>query len=252
MRLTAHWSQDPTMLAAYSPTAPGWIGKEQDLHTITCAESVMRRPIDEILAIAADSTHPEYSLVKFFRNIAKRVNFGIVYGAEAPTIQRQVSTPDRPVTVEECKVYIDGYFQKYIGVRHWIDRTHAFVRQNGWVQNSFGRYRRLPDAKSSNKWESLRACRQAVNFLIQGDAADLFKHSVVRINKELTKNNAKTRIVNFVHDEIQFYWHKKELDLIPVVKHEFENWPQFTVPIIAEVEMSLTNWADKHKPKKKK
>lgn len=252
LRLTASWSQDPSMLAAYCPTAPGWIGKEQDLHTLTCAEAVLRKPIEEVLNILKDSTHPDYDKVKWARNVAKRVNFGIVYGAEAPTIQRQVSTPKQPVSVEECEDYIKGYFKKYVGVHEWIKRTHNFVKQNGWVQNSFGRYRRLSDAKGYKKWEVSRACRQAVNFQIQSDAADLFKHSIVRINKILQKNHAKTRIVNFVHDEVQFYWHKKELDLIPQVKDALENWPQFSVPIIAEVEMSTRDWSGKRKPKEKK
>jgi DNA polymerase I-like protein with 3'-5' exonuclease and polymerase domains len=80
--------------------------------------------------------------------------------------------------------------------------------------------------------------------MIQGDGADLFKTAVVRVGKFLRSVGAKTRMSNFVHDEIQFYWHKDELDLIPKVKAIMEDF-KFCVPIVAEVSYSDTSWADK-------
>ncbi len=245
LRLTAHHSKDPTMLDAYP-----WAGEEKDLHTITCAEVVMGRPLAEIIAIYNDEKHPEHSEVKWYRNISKRVNFGIIYGAEEGAIQRQVSTPKRPVSKEACKEYIDKYFEKYYGVREWIDLTTKALRRHGHLQNTFGRYRRLPDARSQEKWKAARAGRQGVNFLIQGDAADMFKTAVVRVNKILRQEGAKTKIVSFVHDEIQFYWHKDEFHLMGPIRHAMQDFPQFDVPIKVALSISKRDWASKKELKK--
>lgn len=240
LRLTAHHSQDPTMLAAYP-----WEGEELDLHSITCAEAVMGKPLEYVLNIINDESHPDFPEVYWFRNIAKRLNFGIVYGAEEGAIQRQVSRPTRYVSREECRLYIDKYFQKYQGVKAWIDRTTRALKKYGYLQNSFGRFRRLPDAQAKEKWKQARAGRQGVNFLIQGDAADIFKTSVVRIGDLLDAHEAKTHIVNLVHDDIQFYLHKSELHLVKKIKEAFEDHPQYSVPIKASLSLSKRDWAAK-------
>lgn len=248
LRLTAHWSEDPTLLAAYSPDAPGWLGYTQDVHSLTCADVVMSRPIGEILSIYENQNHADYKEVKFFRNIAKRVNFGIIYGAGADAIRRQVSTPKRKVPREDCETYIKTYLQKYQGVKAWIDRTEFTLRRYGHLQNTFGRFRRLPNSQSSQKWERGRANRQGVNFLIQGDAADVFKTAVVRVRRFLKEHNCKTRIVNFVHDEIQFYWHKSELHYLGAVRKLMEDF-SFRVPIVFDFAYSRTDWASKRELK---
>lgn len=240
LRLTAHHSQDPTFINAYP-----WDGSTTDLHSLTCADAVLGRPFDEVLAIVGDEDHPEFKEIKWFRNIAKRVNFGIIYGAGPQAIQRQVSSPERQVSVDECKTYIQNYFRRYPGVKRWIDTTQYVLSRSGYLQNTFGRYRTLHDARAHEKWKRGRAGRQGVNFLIQGDAADLFKHAAVRVYQFLKEQNAKTRIVNFVHDEIQFYWHKDELHLLKPVKELMEDFPQFDVPIVVDVEYSKRCWADK-------
>lgn len=246
LRLTAHYSQDPSLLACYP-----FEGKGTDVHSLTTAEVVMDVAYDLVLEMAQDKDgHDDMSplcvcqscTVKFFRTIAKRVNFGIVYGAGAKTIQRQVTTPTRPVTEQECKLYIDKYFRKYPNVKRWITETERYVRTHGHVQNSFGRYRRFPNLSSLEFWQQQRAARQAVNFLIQGTAADLFKEAITRVWVLL--KGKKTKLVNFVHDEMQFYWHKSELGLLKEVKHAMEDF-DFDVPIIAEVAYSKTDWASK-------
>jgi DNA polymerase I-like protein with 3'-5' exonuclease and polymerase domains len=239
LRLTAHHSQDPTFLAAYP-----WDAPSKDVHSITCAEAVMGMSLDDYLKVYNDDNHPMQKEYKWFRNIAKRVNFGIIYGAGAGAIQRQVSTPQRIVSKDECEEYIQRYFQKYPGVKQWIDVTHLCLRRDQYLRNSFGRYRRLPDAKARDKWKRERAGRQGVNFLIQGDAADLFKTATVRVRNLLAKEKARTRIVNFVHDEIQFYVHKSEFYLLPLIKSAMEDF-QFSVPIIVDIETSRRDWAAK-------
>jgi DNA polymerase-1 len=178
----------------------------------------------------------------FLRNIAKRVNFGIIYGAGPGAIQRQVSTPERPVSEEQCSEYIQKYFHKYRGVQNWINLSHGFLKRHEYVQNAFGRYRRFPGLKQLQYWEQDRAARQAVNFLIQGSAADLFKTAATRVWDIL--DGKKTRLVNFVHDELQFYWHKSELGLLKDVKEAMEDF-EFDVPIIAEVSYASRDWSQK-------
>jgi hypothetical protein len=173
LRLTAHHSQDPVMLSCYP-----WQGKGIDIHTLTCAEVIMEKSYDEVMLMKNDFTDCVCKIrpicdcpgctVKFFRNIAKRVNFGIIYGAGPGAIQRQVSRPERPVTKAACSEYIDKYFEKYQGVKEWIAVLKAFLRRHEYVQNTFGRYRRLPDIRSKKRWQQERAARQGVNFTIQG------------------------------------------------------------------------------------
>lgn len=255
LRLTADRSEDQTLLSCYP-----WPGKgtAQDVHTLTLADVVLGLPVADVLAMKSDKTghiaKPQRGescecracKYDFYRNIAKRVNFGIIYGAGPEAIQRQVSTPTRLVTKAECEEYIAKYFKKYPGVKEWIMMTQAFMKRNGYVQNSFGRYRRLPDAASRKmqKWQIERACRQGVNFLIQGEAADVFKTAAVRVKKIFQREKAKTRLVNFVHDELQFYWHRKEMHLLKEVKQEMENF-NYKVPLVAEISYSKTDWADK-------
>ena len=249
LRLTAHHSQDPEMLKCYP-----FHGKGIDIHTLTCAEVIMDIPYAQAIAMKGDFTGcckktvqicpcPGCT-VKFFRDIAKRVNFGIIYGAGPGAIQRQVSRPERPVTEEQCAEYIEKYLDKYQGVKEWIMVLKAFLRKHGYVQNTFGRYRRLPDIKCRENWKRERAARQGGNFMIQGDAADLFKTAAVRVYNLLKNAGARTHIVNFVHDELQFYWHRSELHLLSDVKRVMEDF-DFSVPIVAEVSYSTRDWANK-------
>lgn len=246
LRLTAHESQDEALLACYP-----FEGEGKDVHSLTCAEVVIGINYDDYLCQQKDKTgHNDADVTcecpactaKFKRLIAKRVNFGIIYGAQGPTIQKQVSTPKKQVTVEECDAYVANYLRRYKGVRNWIRDVQWEVKKYGYVQNAFGRYRRFPDIRQQSKWQLARTSRQAVNYIIQGGAADLFKTAVVRVGKLL--QGRKTTIRNFVHDEIQFYWHRDELDLLTDVKQTMEDF-DFTVPIVVDVAYSTTNWAAK-------
>jgi DNA polymerase I-like protein with 3'-5' exonuclease and polymerase domains len=249
LRLTAHESQDPELLACYP-----MVGKGKDVHSLTCAEVIMGMDYDEFLANMKDDTgHDSNNIIcecnqcvyDFKRKIAKRVNFGIIYGAGQYAIQRQVSTPQRYVSALECKHYITGYLEKYYGVKQWMDRTGRQLRRDGYVQDAFGRYRRLPDILvTTDTGYQHRMIRQGINFLIQGLAADIFKASINRIKKVI--RNTDIKLINLVHDELQFIWPRKELHMIPEVKKCMETW-DFSVPIVADVSYSETNWASKSK-----
>lgn len=250
VRLTAHFSQDPLLLDAYA--------KDQDIHTRTMCEmfALDYDTVQDVLKINEDKSHPKYKEWNALRNTAKVLNFSIIYGSGAKGLSEQIPRPERyrhlsnKEWINVCQNYIDNYLDKYRGVRKFINRAGRKARSDLYVENVFGRVRHLPHARATKitgdyslAWMEGKAQRQAANYIIQSAAADLFKHAVVRVH-ELLKPK-KSKAVNFVHDEIQIYLHKSELDLLPKIKHCMEDFPQFTVPIIADIEYSETNWADK-------
>lgn len=183
------------------------------------------------------------------------INFGIIYGVGAPGLSEQIKRPDQYKDLDEaewvaqCQSFIDKYLDTYIGVKRFINQSKRAVKKDKQVTNCFGRVRHLPhiDAVKIMQDEELywmqgKASRQGPNFEIQGGAADLFKIAIVRIRNIL--KGKKSKLVNFVHDEVQLYMHKTELDLLPAIKRAMEDW-KFSVPIIAEFSSSETSWGDK-------
>lgn len=244
LRLLASISKDPILLSCYP-----FEGKGNDVHLLTAANIVMEMPVEELVKWKGDRTgHKEQGACSckdcnfsLARLVAKRVNFGIIYGVGPKGLQQQI-----PITKSEqdCRNYIDGYLNTYRGVSKWIKQVKDQIRTDGKVVNAFGRVRQFPGFKTMPFAEQSRCERQAVNFLIQGEQADLFKTSVIRIGNYLREINAKSRMTNFVHDEIQFYFHKDEMDLIPKVKSMMEDF-DYRVPIVAEVSISYDSWANK-------
>jgi DNA polymerase I-like protein with 3'-5' exonuclease and polymerase domains len=245
VRLVAHYSQDPLLLSCYP-----FEGEGRDVHSLTTSEVIMGMDYDEFLGMRGDKTGHEnnplctcnYCMANDMRRIGKTINFLIIYGGGGGVLQTQISTPEKPVDITTCKEYIKGYMRKYRGVQRWINLTENDVLRKLHVQNVFGRYRRFPDINHVDDKGRYRRLRQAANFLIQGSAADLFKYALVRVNKFIKGTGIK--IVNVVHDDIQFYFPKNKLHMLKDVVRIMEDF-QFTVPIIADVEVSDTTWSDK-------
>tara|TARA_R100001244_G_scaffold36778_2_gene33640 strand:- start:16057 stop:18213 length:2157 start_codon:yes stop_codon:yes gene_type:complete len=246
VRLTAHYSQDPLLLDAYA--------KGQDVHTRTLAE-MFGHQYDDVVKVLADDKHKDYKDLKDLRNIAKRINFGIIYGVGPETLAEQISRPAQykdysfDAWVRVCEDFIDAYMQRYLGVKRFINKGKRAVRKHGYLVNHFGRVRHLPHIHArkllndnTQRWREMRAERQGVNFIIQGSAADLFKQAVVRVHALLQGN--KSKLVNFVHDEVQIYLHKDEFNLLKDIKYQMENF-NFTIPIVADIAWSTSSWADK-------
>ncbi len=250
VRLTAHYSQDPLLLDAYA--------KGQDIHTRTMCE-VFGEFYDEAVKILGDKHHPRHKELKFLRTVTKRINFGIIYGVGAPGLSEQIdkdkagfADSTQKEWVAQCQKYIDDYLAKYLGVKRFINKISRIVATHSKVENGHGRVRHLPHAKATKLykdrslyWLEARAKRQGVNFLIQGDAADVFKKAVVRVDEYLLEQNAKTKIVNLVHDEIQLYVHKSEFHLLKGIKERMEDFPQYSIPILVDFEWTTKNWASK-------
>jgi DNA polymerase-1 len=216
LRLMAHFSQDPLLLDAYRT------GK--DIHTLTASE---------VFGI------PVAQLDKETRNRAKAVNFGIVYGISPFGLAAQLSIDQR-----EARLYIDKYFERYAGVRRFIDETLETVRREQAVRTYFGRVRPIPDIGSRNPNMRGFAERTAVNTPLQGTAADLIKLAMLRIDAAITQRNLRSRMTLQVHDELLFDVIPEEADeLRTLVQHEMEHVAAFTVPIVAEVGLG-PNWRD--------
>ena len=165
LRLLAHMSRDPVLLDAFR--------RGEDIHTRTAAEVMNVPPL---------MVTPEA------RRHAKVINFGIVYGMSPYGLSQTLG-----ISREEAELYIDNYFQRYAGVRRFLDDTIAEVRRTGVARTLFGRERPIPDMNSRNPNSRGFAERTAVNTPLQGTAADLIKLAMVRIDARSPPAGSKGR-----------------------------------------------------------
>jgi DNA polymerase-1 len=243
VRMTAHYSQDPILLEVYNVT-------HEDIHTRTMCELFQKYSYGDAVNILDDFSHPKYKEIKRERKVAKMTNFLIIYGGGPKNLAVQISSPDHTYTEKECRDFINTYFQRFRGVRRWIDRAEKQAIEDQKLQNHFGRYRRLPELVDARKklmvksqaWKIKRALRQGVNYLIQGTCADLFKIALIRVNQVLSET--RSRIAYPIHDEIVMYMHEGDLRILPTIIEEMEDF-DFRVPIVASVAYSKTNWNEK-------
>jgi DNA polymerase I len=214
LRLLAHFSRDPVLVDAFR--------RGEDIHTHTAAEVFGVPPI----AITADH-----------RRRAKAVNFGIVYG-QSPFGLAQSLGIDR----KEAEIYIKAYFERYAGVRRYLDATIAEVRRTGFSRNLFGRRRPIPDMNSRNFTARGFAERTAVNTPLQGTAADLIKLAMIRVHEKLAGMQAKLLLQ--VHDELVLEAPSEEAHQVrAMVKKEMENVHKLEVPLLVETGVG-ENWRD--------
>ena len=216
LRLMAHFSQDPLLLNAYRT--------DQDIHTLTAAEVFGVDPA---------------TMSKETRARAKAVNFGIVYGISPFGLAAQLG-----IDQKEARLYIETYFDRYKGVRSFIDETLETVRRDGAVRTYFGRIRPIPDIQSRNPNMRGFAERTAVNTPLQGTAADLIKLAMITLDRVMIDRKLRSRMTLQVHDELLFDVVPEEADeLRALVKHEMEHVAEFSIPIVAEVGLG-DNWRD--------
>ncbi len=216
LRLLAHFSQDPLLLEAFR--------RGDDIHRLTAAE------VFGVPPLAIDAEH---------RRRAKAVNFGIVYGLSPFGLAQQLGIETR-----EARKFIDGYFEKYQGVRRFIDRTLEDTRREQRVRTLFGRVRPIPDINSKNPNQRGFAERTAVNTPLQGTAADLIKLAMIRIDAELLARGLRTRMTLQVHDELVFEAPEEEVESVQaLVKDKMENAHRLLVPLVVDVGVGR-NWRD--------
>ncbi|MGH9532951.1 MAG: DNA polymerase I [Terriglobales bacterium] len=216
LRLLAHFSEDPLLVEAFR--------RGDDIHRLTAAE------VFGVPPLAIDAEH---------RRRAKAVNFGIVYGLSPFGLSQQLGIETR-----EARKFIDNYFEKYQGVRRFIDRTLEETRREQRVRTLFGRVRPIPDINSKNPNQRGFAERTAVNTPLQGTAADLIKVAMIHIDAELLARNLSTRMTLQVHDELVFEAPEGEIETVrALVKDKMENAHKLLVPLVVDVGVGK-NWRD--------
>ena len=216
LRLLAHFSKDPLLVEAYR--------RGDDIHTLTASQ---------VFGVPPLMVTPDH------RRQAKVVNFGIVYGLSAFGLSQTLG-----IEPAEAKQFINAYFERYIGVRAFIDRTLEEARREGKVKTLFGRVRPIPDINSKNANLRGFAERTAVNTPLQGTAADLIKIAMIRIDTALNERGLKSRMTLQVHDELVFEVPESEVGAMrALVREQMEKVHPLTVPLLVEIGVG-TNWRD--------
>jgi DNA polymerase-1 len=214
LRLLAHMSHDPVLVEAFR--------NGEDIHARTAAE---------VFGVPPLMVTPEH------RRKAKAVNFGIVYGQTPFGLAQTLGIERR-----EADLYIRAYFERYAGVRRFLDLTVADVRRTGVALNLFGRRRPIPDMHSRNPNARNFAERTAVNTPLQGTAADLIKLAMIRIDEKL--RGMQARMLLQVHDELVFEAPAEEVETLKgMVKSEMESVRRLEVPLLVDVGVG-DNWRD--------
>jgi DNA polymerase-1 len=218
LRLIAHISGDSAMLEAFR--------QGLDIHTATAAR-IYNVGIDEVS--------------KDMRRNAKTVNFGIIYGISAFGLSEQLSIPRR-----DAADIINQYFDRFPGIRQYMDKTIAFAKKNGFVETLKKRRRYLRDINSANAVVRGFAERNAINAPIQGSSADMIKIAMINIHNEFNKLNLKSRMILQVHDELVFDVYKPELETAKeIIERGMKTAMSLDVPV--EIEMSTgNNWLEAH------
>jgi len=182
---------------------------------------------------------PPLMVTSDHRRQAKVVNFGIVYGLSAFGLSQNLG-----IEPGEAKQFIANYFERYKGVRSFIDKTLEEARRDLKVKTLFGRIRPIPDIKSKNANQRGFAERTAVNTPLQGTAADLIKIAMIRIDAALRERRLKSRMTLQVHDELVFEVLENEVDTMKsLVREQMERAHELSVPLLVEMGVG-PNWRD--------
>ena len=215
LRILAHLSGDEGLIQAFLQGA--------DIHRSTAAE-VLNLPAEEITSEQ--------------RGRAKAVNFGIVYGQTPFGLAQQLG-----IGRDEAEKFIDRYFDRYPGVRNYIDNSLTEAREAGMTRTLFGRHRQITEINSRNGMRRSMAERMAINAPIQGAAADIIKLAMIRIAKELEERQMETRMILQVHDELIFEVPANEMAVVELVREWMSGVAELAVPLVVDTKTG-PNWKD--------
>ena len=209
LRVLAHIADDENMIKAFK--------SGEDIHTVT-ASQVFGVPASEVTPL--------------MRRNAKAVNFGIVYG-----ISDFALGVDLGITKREAKAYIDGYLEKYSGVRDYMKNIVEKATEEGYVTTLSGRRRYIPELKASKFTERSFGQRVAMNTPIQGSAADIIKIAMVKVSRRLKAEKLKAKLILQVHDELIIEAPKNEEEQVKkLLCEEMENAVKLKVPLTVSIE----------------
>jgi DNA polymerase-1 len=218
LRIMAHLSGDERLRAAF---AAG-----QDIHRATAAE-VWGLPPD---AVSTDQ-----------RRAAKAINFGLIYGMSAFGLARQLGI-ERGAAQE----YVDLYFQRYPGVKAFMEQIREQARRDRYVETLFGRRLYLTDIDHSNQGRRAAAERTAINAPMQGTAADIIKRAMISVDRWIESDHPPARMIMQVHDELVFEVAEDAVDVaVGRVRHDMESAAELAVPLAVDIGVG-DDWEEAH------
>jgi len=218
LRIMAHLSQDPGLLAAFN--------SDQDVHRATASD---------VFSVAINDVSDEE------RRSAKAINFGLIYGMSAFGLAKQLN-----IGRQEASEYIERYFAKYPNVKNYMDQTQSFAGEKGFVETIFGRRLYLPDINAGNGMLRKAAQRTAINAPMQGSAADIIKRAMIDIYNWLPESGLDARMLLQVHDELVFEVHHKDVELVTEgVNFRMMSAASLSVPLVVDIGVG-DNWDEAH------
>ncbi len=218
LRIMAHLSEDPGLLTAFSDGL--------DVHLATAAE---------VFGVPLDAVGPDQ------RRAAKAINFGLMYGMSAFGLARQIG-----VERAEAQAYVDRYFERYVGVRQYLDRTREAAREKGYVETVFGRRLHVPEITARNAQRRQYAERTAINAPMQGSAADIIKRAMIAVQQWLDDTGQDARMIMQVHDELVFEVPEDQVDRLSTqIVAVMTGAAELKVPLDVDVGVG-SNWDEAH------
>ncbi len=216
LRALAHLSGDAALVEAFQ--------NDEDIHAATASR---------LFGVAPEQITPDQ------RRFAKTVNFGVIYGMSGYGLEQATE-----LSREEAGKFIKSYFEKYPGIRKYLDDTKERARRDGYVQTLLGRRRYIPDINSANRQVREAAERMAINMPVQGTSADIIKIAMIDLAREMEKRKLKSKMLLQVHDELVFEVPKGEMDAMrALVSQVMEAAVKLNVPLRVDTKTGQ-NWGE--------
>lgn len=218
LRIMAHLSEDEGLIRAF---AAG-----QDIHRATAGE---------VFGVPPEVVTPDQ------RRSAKAINFGLIYGMSAFGLAKQLG-----IVQKAAQAYVDLYFQRYPGVRAFMDRIRATAREQGYVETLFGRRLYLPEISARNPQRRAAAERTAINAPMQGTASDIIKIAMIAVDRWIRESGAEVRMIMQVHDELVFEVAEAEIERsLEAIRERMQAAASLRVPLVVDVGLG-DNWDQAH------
>ncbi len=216
LRALAHLSQDKSLLGAFQ--------RDEDIHSTTAAQ---------VFGVDVSQVTPD------MRRVAKTVNFGVIYGMSGYGLEQATE-----LSREEAAQFITAYFEKYPGVKQYLESTKEQARKEGYVQTLLGRRRSIPEINSPNRQVREAAERMAINMPVQGTSADIIKVAMINLDREIDKRQLKSKLLLQVHDELIFEVPEAELEeMRQLVPEIMSTALELSIPLKVGIKTG-TNWGE--------
>jgi len=216
LRALAHISQDAELIATFA--------RDEDVHTHTASE---------VFGV------PDAQVTTRMRRAAKTINFGVIYGMSGYGLQQATD-----LSREEAELFITTYFNRYPGVKQYIETTKKQAASLGYVQTVLGRRRYIPEINSTNRLAREAAERMAINMPVQGTSADIIKIAMINLRREMAERGLKTLMTLQVHDELVFEMPPDEIDIMKQLVGEImPSAMKLSVPLKIDIKVGK-NWGE--------